>query len=134
MSAVRSRKPEQELETELIGKKESAEFHYRRQYTRPGPHPYDLIKWENRDASIIDHQGNIIFEQKGVEVPSFWTQTATNIVASKYFRGKLGNPEREHSARQLIDRVAKTISEWVAKEDILQMNKKHQLSRPNSPT
>src|SRR2546422_331304 len=112
MSAVRSRKPEQELETELIGKKESAEFHYRRHYTRPGTHPYDLIKWEDRDASIIDHQGNIIFEQKGVEVPSFWTQTATNIVASKYFRGKLGNPEREHSARQLIDRVAKTISEW----------------------
>jgi len=100
------------LETELIGKKESAEFHYRRHYTRPGTHPYDLIKWEDRDASIIDHQGNIIFEQKGVEVPSFWTQTATNIVASKYFRGKLGNPEREHSARQLIDRVAKTISEW----------------------
>ena len=100
------------METELIGKKESAEFHYRRHYTRPGTHPYDLIKWEDRDASIIDHQGNIIFEQKGVEVPSFWTQTATNIVASKYFRGKLGNPEREHSARQLIDRVAKTISEW----------------------
>src|SRR2546426_1451885 len=112
MSAVRSRKPEQELETELIGKKESAEFHYRRHYTQPGTHPYDLIRWENRDASIIDHKGNIIFEQKGVEVPSFWTQTATNIVASKYFRGKLGNPEREHSARQLIDRVAKTISEW----------------------
>src|SRR2546426_5220234 len=112
MSAVRSRKPEQELETELIGKKESAEFHYRRHYTQPGTHPYDLIKWGDRDASIIDHQGNIIFEQKGVEVPSFWTQTATNIVASKYFRGKLGNPEREHSARQLIDRVAKTISEW----------------------
>src|SRR2546426_4044713 len=112
MSAVRSRKPEQELETELIGKKESAELQYRRHYTRAGTHPYDLIKWGDRDASIIDHQGNIIFEQKGVEVPSFWTQTATNIVASKYFRGKLGNPEREHSARQLIDRVAKTISEW----------------------
>jgi ribonucleoside-diphosphate reductase alpha chain len=100
------------LETELIGKKESAEFRYRRHYTQPGTHPYDLIRWENRDASIIDHKGNIIFEQKGVEVPSFWTQTATNIVASKYFRGRLGNPEREHSARQLIDRVAKTISKW----------------------
>src|SRR6266849_7051859 len=88
------------------------DFRYKRLYTYPETHPYDLIQWESRDASIIDHKGNIIFEQKQVEVPSFWTQTATNIVASKYFRGKLGNPEREHSARQLIDRVAKTISEW----------------------
>src|SRR5207302_9427619 len=100
------------MEIQQIPKVPQGEFRYQRSYTKPGVHPYDAIKWETRDAVITDHKGQVIFEQKGVEVPSFWTQTATNIVASKYFRGKLGNPEREHSARQLIDRVAKTISEW----------------------
>ena len=83
-----------------------------RRYTKPGTHPYDTIKWAVRDAIITDHKGQVIFEQKGVEVPSFWSQTATNIVASKYFRGRLGTPEREFSARQLIARVAGTIANW----------------------
>lgn len=74
--------------------------------------PYDAIKWENRTAKITKGDGTVVFEQKDIEVPSFWTQTATDIVASKYFRGKLGSPERETSVQQMIDRVAKTIGEW----------------------
>ena len=56
------------------------------------------------------------FEQKNVEVPNFWTQTATDIVASKYFRGRLDSPEREYSASQMVDRVAKTIGKWGLKD------------------
>ncbi|MBI2065188.1 MAG: vitamin B12-dependent ribonucleotide reductase [Candidatus Yanofskybacteria bacterium] len=74
--------------------------------------PYDVIKWEKRMAKITKGDGTVVFEQKDVEVPSFWTQTATDIVASKYFRGKLNSLERENSVRQMIDRVAKTIGEW----------------------
>jgi len=71
-----------------------------------------MVIWEKRLATITDHKGQVIFEQKNVEVPSFWSQTATNIVASKYFRGRLGTTERETSARQLIGRVAGTIARW----------------------
>ncbi len=100
------------METELVKKPIQANFRYRRFYTQPGTHPYDGIAWEKRAATITDSKGQLIFEQKDVEVPSFWTQTATNIVASKYFRGRLGDAGRERSVRQLIDRVAKTISVW----------------------
>ncbi len=74
--------------------------------------PYDVITWETRTAKITKGDGTVVFEQKGVEVPNFWSQTATDIVASKYFRGQLGTPEREYSARQMIDRVATTIAGW----------------------
>lgn len=79
-------------------------------------HPYDLIQWERRDARITKSDGRVVFEQLGVEVPSFWSQTATDIVASKYFRGKLDAPERETSVRQMIDRVAKTVGYWGLKD------------------
>ncbi|MBI2674687.1 MAG: adenosylcobalamin-dependent ribonucleoside-diphosphate reductase [Candidatus Yanofskybacteria bacterium] len=79
-------------------------------------HPYDSIKWEKRTAKIVKGDGTTVFEQKDVEVPSFWTQTATDIVASKYFRGKLDSPDRETSVKQMIDRVAKTIGEWGMKD------------------
>ena len=82
-----------------------------RYFTKEGRHPYDEITWEIRDAVIPGETGPV-FEQKGVEVPSFWSQTATNVVASKYFRGILGTVQREHSAKQLVDRVAKTIANW----------------------
>ena len=75
-------------------------------------HPYDSVKWEKRIAKITKGDGSVVFEQSEVEVPVFWSQTATDIVASKYFRGKLDSPERETSVRQMIDRVAKTIGEW----------------------
>ena len=79
-------------------------------------HPYDEIEWETRTAKITKGDGTVVFEQSGVEVPSFWTQTATDIVASKYFRGQLSSPDREYSAKQMIDRVAKTIGRWGFKD------------------
>jgi len=100
------------MEIQQIPKVPPGEFRYQRSYTKPGVYPYDAIKWEIRDAVITDHKGQVIFEQKNVEVPSFWSQTATNIVASKYFRGRLGTPGRESSVKQLIGRVAGTIARW----------------------
>ncbi|HZY11034.1 MAG TPA: vitamin B12-dependent ribonucleotide reductase, partial [Bacteroidota bacterium] len=85
---------------------------FRRFYTKKGIHPFDTVEWELRTAAINNEKGEVIFEQKNVEVPKSWSATATNIVASKYFHGKLGTPEREHSVKQLIDRVAKTITDW----------------------
>ena len=86
-----------------------------RRFTRAGVHPYDEIEWELRD-SVIPGEGGNVFEQKGVEVPKFWSQTATNVVASKYFRGKLGSPQRETSVKQLVDRVVDTIASHGAAE------------------
>jgi ribonucleoside-diphosphate reductase alpha chain len=84
----------------------------KRLFTKPGTHPFDEIEWELRTASLQNEKGQTIFEQRGVEVPKDWSQTATNIVASKYFHGKLGTPERESSVKQLISRVADTIAQW----------------------
>src|SRR5207245_9040490 len=80
-----------------------------RRFTRAGVHPYDEIEWELRDSAIPGESGNV-FEQKGVEVHKFWSQTATNVVASKYFRGKLGSSVREWSVKQMVDRVVDTIA------------------------
>src|SRR6188508_3145296 len=85
---------------------------FERRWTTPGIHPYDEITWERRDASIGNESGKSVFEQKDVEVPNFWSQLATNVVVSKYFRGHLGTEERETSVRQLIDRVVNTIAAW----------------------
>lgn len=74
--------------------------------------PYSEIKWEIRTAKITKGNGEIVFEQKDVEVPDFWSQTATDIVASKYFRGRQDSPEREKSAHQMVNRVTHTISQW----------------------
>ncbi len=82
-----------------------------RRYTTPGVHPFDEVEWELRDA-IIGDPSKPAFEQRGVEFPKAWSQNATNIVAQKYFRGKLGSPEREHSVKQMINRVAGTIAGW----------------------
>ncbi|MBW2712708.1 MAG: vitamin B12-dependent ribonucleotide reductase, partial [Deltaproteobacteria bacterium] len=81
-------------------------------FTKPGEDPFESVVWETRDASIGDSSGKMIFEQKGVEIPSSWSQLATNIVVSKYFRGHLNTPERETSARQLIGRVVNRIATW----------------------
>src|SRR5436190_19972349 len=85
---------------------------FRRYYTTPGLHPFDAIEWETRDAVIGNERGEKVFEQRGVEVPRFWSQTATNVVVSKYFRGQLDSSDREHSVRQLIGRVADTLAAW----------------------
>ena len=74
--------------------------------------PFDTVNWELRSAAIKDEDGQILFEQKNCEVPSFWTQLATNVVVSKYFYGENGTPERENSVRQLIHRVTRTITDW----------------------
>ncbi|MFT7597727.1 MAG: ribonucleoside-diphosphate reductase alpha chain [Acidimicrobiales bacterium] len=85
----------------------------RRRFTTAGVHPYDTVTWEQRDARISNWKtGEVAFEQLGVEVPSFWSVNATNILAQKYFRGTLGLPERETSLRQVVDRVVDTITLW----------------------
>ena len=84
-----------------------------RHFTAPGVHPYDEVEWEHRDARISNWKdGTIAFEQLGVEFPTAWSLNATNIVAQKYFRGTLGLPEREWSLKQVIDRVADTVTTW----------------------
>jgi ribonucleoside-diphosphate reductase alpha chain len=82
-----------------------------RHFSTPGVHPFDQIEWEMRDA-VIGNPESPAFEQRGVEFPKSWSQNATNIVAQKYFRGKLGSPERESSVKQMIGRVSGTISDW----------------------
>jgi ribonucleoside-diphosphate reductase alpha chain len=85
----------------------------RRHFTTAGEHPYETVEWERRDARIPNYKdGTDAFFQAGVEFPVGWSQNATNIVAQKYFRGTLGTAEREWSLRQVIDRVADTITEW----------------------
>src|SRR3954449_4787919 len=82
-----------------------------RRFSAPGTHPFDEIEWEIRDA-VIGDPANPAFEQRGVEFPKSWSQNATNIVAQKYFRGQLGSPERESSVKEMISRVAGTITGW----------------------
>src|SRR5229473_2888195 len=83
-----------------------------RYFTAAGSHAYDLIEWERRTAAIMGEKGQVIFEQKDVEVPRSWSRLAINVVAQKYFRGGQGTPERETSVRQLIDRVVDTLAKW----------------------
>ena len=83
-----------------------------RVFSSQGVSPFDEVQWERRQASITGDKGEVIFEQDGVEVPSDWSQLATNVVASKYFYGEPGTPEREFSVRQLVHRVARTIADW----------------------
>ncbi len=85
---------------------------YFTQKLEPGKTPYDEIQWELRSATIGNDKGAVIFEQHDIEVPLDWSQTATNIVASKYFHGKLGSPDRERSVAQLVHRVVDTIADW----------------------
>jgi ribonucleoside-diphosphate reductase alpha chain len=83
-----------------------------RRFTKPGVHPYDEVSWEQRTASIANEKGELVFEQKDCEIPAFWSQMATNVVVSKYFRGPMGTPRRETSVRQVISRVVDTITGW----------------------
>jgi ribonucleoside-diphosphate reductase alpha chain len=77
-----------------------------------GTSVWDTVTWEKRDASIGDASGNMVFEQNGIDVPTSWSMTATNVVVSKYFRGHLGTDIRETSIKQLISRVTETIADW----------------------
>jgi len=87
-----------------------------RRYTTEGVHPFDAIEWELRTATITSGEGKILFRQENCEIPRGWTQLATNVVVSKYFRGGMGTPDREHSVRQLVGRVADTIADWGIKD------------------
>ena len=83
-----------------------------RVYTRAGVNPFQEVEWDLRSALITNEHGQVVFEQKDLEFPSFWSQMATNVVASKYFRGQMGTPQRERSVKQLIGRVVTTIAKW----------------------
>ena len=85
---------------------------FQRRFTDGRVSPFDKVEWERRPAIIGNDKGQVIFRQDNVEVPKSWSQTATNIVASKYFHGKPNTPERETSVRQLISRVVDTIVRW----------------------
>jgi ribonucleoside-diphosphate reductase alpha chain len=87
-----------------------------RYFTRAGISPYDEIEWELRTASIANEKGKVVFEQSNVEIPKAWSLMATQVVVSKYFRGPLGTPQREHSVRQMIGRVVETIASWGKKD------------------
>ena len=81
-------------------------------FTDASVDPFEEVEWELRSAVIGNERGEVVFEQRDVEIPKFWSQQATNIVVSKYFRGQIGTPERERSVRQLIGRVVNTITDW----------------------
>ena len=89
---------------------------FRRYFTKQGKHPYDEVAWETRSAVINDEKGQPVFEQHGIEVPTTWSQTATNIVASKYFRGRWARPSARRSVRKLIARVVDTIAGWAEQQ------------------
>jgi ribonucleoside-diphosphate reductase alpha chain len=99
------------LQTEKITRRATG-LQFTRRFTDGKVHPYDAVEWERRTALIGNEKGQVIFRQEDVEVPKSWSQTATNIVTSKYFHGKPNTAEREGSVRQLIDRVADTIVRW----------------------
>src|SRR6266850_7772720 len=104
---------------QVLNKTDRKGVAFKRHFTaglEPGKTPYDAVNWETRTAAIGNDKGTVIFEQRDVETPVDWSQTATNIVASKYFYGKLGSPERETSVAQLIQRVTDTIAEWGKKD------------------
>jgi ribonucleoside-diphosphate reductase alpha chain len=104
--STRTRKGAEQRNTESPG------LEFPRFFTLPGVDPFDEVEWEVRAAVIGNEKGKVVFEQRDVEIPKFWSQQATNIVVSKYFRGQLGTAERERSVKQLIGRVVDTITGW----------------------
>ena len=94
----------------------AAGLEFVRFFSREGIDPFDEVEWDVRSAVIGNEKGQVVFEQRDVEMPRFWSQQATNIVVSKYFRGQIGTPERERSVKQLIGRVVDTITGWARKQ------------------
>jgi ribonucleoside-diphosphate reductase alpha chain len=90
---------------------------YERFFAKDGVDPFDEIEWELRSAVIANERGELVFEQRDVEFPRFWSQQATNIVVSKYFRGQIGTPQRERSVKQLVGRVVETITRWAREQE-----------------
>jgi len=89
-----------------------------RYFCPEGTDPFEQVTWERRTATIKEEKGKVIFQQEDVEVPSEWSQLATNVVVSKYFYGQVGKPERERSVRELIHRVTRTITDWAQADGI----------------
>jgi len=83
-----------------------------RALTKEGFVPFDTCEWEMCSGSITNERGEVVFEQRDVEMPKFWSQMATNVVVSKYFRGTLGADDRESTVRQLIGRVFRSMVGW----------------------
>jgi ribonucleoside-diphosphate reductase alpha chain len=110
--AGRKSQPHSTFSAPLTLRKAAEGLTIERYFTRPGVDPFDEVEWEIRAAIISNEKGEVVFEQRDVEVPKSWSQTATNVVASKYFRGTLGTPGRERSVKQLIGRVVRTIGGW----------------------
>jgi ribonucleoside-diphosphate reductase alpha chain len=106
---------ENPAETRVLEGREDVSIGVERYFTSDGDDPFETVDWQQRTALIPGKDGPS-FEQKDVEFPSFWSQTATNIVAQKYFRGKLNTPQREYSVRQMIGRVTDTITTWGVKD------------------
>ncbi len=144
---VRSKQPTAtDTRTESDQKPATAGLKVQRRYTIKGHDVYKTCEWELRTASIVGGSGEIVFKQDGVEVPKFWSQMATNVVSSKYFRGQLNTLEREYSVKQLVGRVADTFLAWGKKgnyfasdddasafHDELRYILIHQLAAFNSP-
>jgi ribonucleoside-diphosphate reductase alpha chain len=107
-------KPRSKQDRKRSGDQEAAPrgLQFTRYFTAEGVHPYDAVEWERRDAVIESHTGEKVFAQTDVEFPAFWSQRAANIVASKYFHGQMGAPEREGSLKQLIGRVVGRVTQW----------------------
>jgi ribonucleoside-diphosphate reductase alpha chain len=111
------------MEREVVGQRRNAKRRNAkkgvvvpRYFSTPGVDPAEEVAWELRTAAIHGEGGQVIFEQREVEVPKSWSALATQVVASKYFRGALGSPERERSVRQLVGRVVRTIGRWGRKD------------------
>jgi ribonucleoside-diphosphate reductase alpha chain len=102
------------------GKRNLKGLPWKRYFTQPGVPAFDEVEWETRSATIANEKGEVVFEQHDVEIPTTWSQVATNVVVSKYFRGVIGTPERERSVKQLIGRVARTIHSWGEKQGYFQ--------------
>ncbi len=113
---VESTSTETAARTPATGPAKVPGLDYDRFFTREGLDPFDEVEWDVRSAVIGNEKGNVVFEQRDVEMPRFWSQQATNIVVSKYFRGTIGTPERERSVKQLIGRVVDTITGWAVKQ------------------
>ncbi|MGH8011224.1 MAG: vitamin B12-dependent ribonucleotide reductase, partial [Candidatus Binataceae bacterium] len=107
-------KPEIQVKSESA--KKSAGVALERYFTRPGVDPMSQIEWDRRSAVISGEDGRVVFQQAEVEVPRAWSQTATNVVVSNYFRGPLNSPRRETSVRQLVSRVVDTVVGWGEKQ------------------
>ena len=110
-NGVRTRDRDRRATEEQVAQESANSVAVKRFFTIPGRDPFEEVEWELRDA-LIPGKDKPVFEQKGVEFPKFWSQTATNIVAQKYFRGRMGSPDRESSVKQMIGRIVDTVGAW----------------------